>query len=140
MPDDASAPAHDPVTMDLRAEAHRLVRKQRILHTILGFYAVLTLMWFASDTADGTESLRFYWPMLGTGLIVAITSVVLVGMGGVSGTGWRQRQIDHHVRQRGRRDGLERGHPSLLRTRVSSTATTSGSGERGRSSPSSCRS
>ena len=44
MSDDVPAPAHDPVTMDLRAEAHRLVRKQRILYTILGIYVVLTLM------------------------------------------------------------------------------------------------
>ena len=75
MSDDISAPAHDPVTMHLRAEAHRSVRKQRILYTILGIYVVLTRMWFAGDTTDGTENLWFYWPMLGTGVIVAITSV-----------------------------------------------------------------
>jgi hypothetical protein len=41
--------------------------------------------------------------MLGTGVIVAITSVVLVGVGGLFGTDWERRQIDRYVRQhRGR--------------------------------------
>jgi hypothetical protein len=40
-------------------------------------------MWFAIDMADGTESLWFYWPMLGTGLAVAVTAIVLGGIGGI---------------------------------------------------------
>jgi 2TM domain len=83
----------------VRAEAHRWVRRQRILYTILGVYAVLSLMWFAIDMADGTESLWFYWPMMGTGVIVAITSVVLLGTGGVLGADWEQRQIDRYIQQ-----------------------------------------
>ena len=46
-----------------------------------------------------TESLWFYWPMLGVGIAVAITSVVLLGMGGLFGVGWEQRQIDRYVQQ-----------------------------------------
>lgn len=100
------APTTDPVTMDVTAEAHRWVRRKRILYTILGIYAVLSLMWFAIDMADGTENLWFYWPMLGTGVIVAITSVVLVGVGGLFGADWEQRQIDRYVQQhRGRNRG-----------------------------------
>jgi hypothetical protein len=95
------------MTMGLRAEARRWVRKQRILYTILGIYAVLSLMWFAIDMADGTENLWFYWPMMGTGVVVAITSVVLVGVGGLFGTDWEQRQIDRYVQQHGRRDRAE---------------------------------
>jgi hypothetical protein len=57
--------------------------------------------------ADGTESLWFYWPMLGTGVIVAIVSVVLVGMGGLFGAGWEQRQIDRYVQQHRGRDRAE---------------------------------
>jgi 2TM domain len=101
----SNIPAHttDSVTMNVTAEAHRWVRRKRILYTILGIYAVLSLMWFAIDMADGTESLWFYWPMLGTGVIVAITSVVLVGVGGLFGADWEQRQIDRYVQQhRGR--------------------------------------
>jgi hypothetical protein len=49
----SSNPAHQ----DMRAEAQRWVRKKRILYTILGIYGVLSLMWFAIDMADGTESL-----------------------------------------------------------------------------------
>jgi hypothetical protein len=37
-------------------------------------------MWFAIDMTDGTESRWFYWPMLGTGLVVAVTAIVLVGV------------------------------------------------------------
>jgi hypothetical protein len=97
------SPGPDPDPQDLRAEAHRWVRRRRILYTILGIYAVLSLMWFAIDMADGTENLWFYWPMLGTGVIVAITSIVLVGVGGLFGADWEQRQIDRYVQQhRGR--------------------------------------
>jgi len=92
---DSSTPRQDQV----RADAHRWVRRQRILYTIIGVYAVLSLMWFAIDMADGTESLWFYWPMLGTGVIVAISGVVLLGMGGLFGTEWEQQQIDRYVQQ-----------------------------------------
>jgi two-component system, LytTR family, sensor kinase len=85
---------------DLRAEARRWVRKKRILYTILGIYAVLSIMWFALDMADGTESLWFYWPMLGAGIVVAVTAVVIFGVGGLLGVGWEQRQIEHYVRSR----------------------------------------
>lgn len=87
-----------------REEARRWVRKLRILYTILGIYAVLSLMWFAIDMADGTEDLWFYWPMLGTGVAVAIASVVLVGVGGVFGADWERRQIDRYLRQHGGKD------------------------------------
>jgi 2TM domain len=104
MSSNVPAPRPDPDPQDLKAEAHRWVRRQRILYTVLAIYAVLSLMWFAIDMADGTESLWFYWPMLGTGVIVAITSVVLVGVGGLFGADWEQRQIDRYVQQRRRRD------------------------------------
>ena len=91
MSNNIPAPA-DSVTIDVRAEAHRWVRRKRILYTILAIYAVLSLMWFAIDMADGTENLWFYWPMLGTGVVVAITSVVLVGVGGPFGAEWEQRR------------------------------------------------
>jgi hypothetical protein len=65
------------------------------------------MMWFAIDMADGTESLWFYWPMLGTGVIVAIVSVVLVGMGGPFGADWELRQIDRYVRQHRGQDRAE---------------------------------
>ena len=98
------APGPDRETTDLRADARRWVRRQRILYTILGIYAALSLMWFAIDMADGTENLWFYWPMLGTGVVVAIVSVVLVGVGGPFGADWEQRQIDRYVeQQRGKR-------------------------------------
>jgi hypothetical protein len=41
----------------LNSDAQRWVRRKRILYTILGIYTVLSLMWFAIDMADGTESL-----------------------------------------------------------------------------------
>ena len=59
-------------------------------------------MWFAIDMADGTESLWFYWPMLGTGIIVAVTAVVLLGVGGLFGADWERRRIDRYLE---RRDG-----------------------------------
>jgi 2TM domain len=100
MPSDIAAPQPEPDRRDLRAEAQRWVRRKRILYTILGIYAVLSLMWFAIDMADGTENLWFYWPMLGTGVVVGVTAVVLLGVGGLFGVDWEQRQVERYLRQR----------------------------------------
>ena len=56
-------------------------------------------MWFAIDMADGTESLWFYWPMLGTGLAVAIAASILIGIGGLFGADWENRKVERYVRQ-----------------------------------------
>jgi len=90
-----------PEAPGLGAEAQRWVRRKRILYTILGIYAVLSLMWFAINLADGTENLWFYWPMLGTGIAVAVMAIVLFGIGGLLGFGWEQRQIERYLQQRG---------------------------------------
>jgi hypothetical protein len=56
-------------------------------------------MWFAIDMADGTESLWFYWPMLGTGAVVAVTSIFLIGVGGLFGADWEKRKVERYLRQ-----------------------------------------
>ena len=86
------APPHED-----RAAAQRWVRKLRVLYTIVGVYAVLSLMWFAIDMADGTENIWFYWPMLGTGVVVAVTAIVLLGVGGLFGANWERRQVDRYL-------------------------------------------
>jgi peptidoglycan/LPS O-acetylase OafA/YrhL len=80
-----------------REEARRWVRKLRILFTILGIYVVLSLMWLVIDLADGTESIWFYWPMLGTGAVVAVTAVVLLGVGGLFGADWERRRVARYL-------------------------------------------
>lgn len=85
-------------------DARRWVRRKRILYTILGIYLVLSLMWFAIDLADDSEGFWFYWPMLGTGIAVAVAAVVLLGVGGVFGTEWERRQIDVYLERQRRSD------------------------------------
>jgi two-component system, LytTR family, sensor kinase len=85
-------------------DARRWVRRKRILYTILGIYLVLSLMWFAIDLADDSEGFWFYWPMLGTGIAVAVATVVLLGVGGVFGTEWERRQIDGYLERHRRSD------------------------------------
>jgi 2TM domain len=92
---------HPPRRHDERAEAQRWVRRKRILYTIVGIYLVLSVMWFAIDMADGTESLWFYWPMLGTGIGVAVTAIVLLGIGGVFGVDWERRQVEQYLQRHG---------------------------------------
>ena len=43
----------------------------------------------------------FYWPMLGTGLGVLVTGIVLGGVGGLFGRDWEQRQVERYLGQPG---------------------------------------
>ena len=80
-------------------EARRYVRRKRIFYTVLGIWLALSVMWFAIDMADDSSSVWFYWPMLGTGIGVAITGIVLLGIGGLFGADWERRQIDKYLRR-----------------------------------------
>jgi hypothetical protein len=105
MSDDIT-PADRPVTRAgaLRADAERWVRRKRILYTVIGVYLALSVLWFSIDMADGTENIWFHWPMLGVGIAVAVTAIVLFGVGGVFGVGWEARQIDRYMAARRRTD------------------------------------
>jgi 2TM domain len=89
------------VSNEALEDARRHVRRKRIFYTVLAVWIALSLMWFAIDMADDSSSLWFYWPMLGTGIGVAITGIVLLGIGGVFGTDWERREIDRYLRRRG---------------------------------------
>ena len=87
------------------AEARRYVRRKRIFYTVLAIWIALSLMWFAIDMADDSSSVWFYWPMLGTGIAVVITGVVLLGIGGLMGVDWERRELDKYLRRRGHEPG-----------------------------------
>ena len=89
------------VSAESLQEARRYVRRKRILYTVLGVWIVLCVMWFLIDVSDDSSSWWFYWPMLGTGIVVAITSVVLLGVGGIFDVDWESRQIERYLRRRG---------------------------------------
>jgi hypothetical protein len=86
---------------EAREEARRYVRRKRIFYTILGIWIALSIMWFTIDMLDGGDSLWFYWPMFGTGIAVAITGVAFLGLGGLLGPEWEQREMDKYLRRRG---------------------------------------
>ncbi len=92
--------SHPPTSTSLE-EARRYVRRKRIFYTVLGIWLALSLMWFFIDMRDDSSSIWFYWPMLGTGIGVAITGLVLLGMGGFFGADWERREIDKYLRRRG---------------------------------------
>jgi Na+/melibiose symporter-like transporter len=83
-------------------EARRYVRRKRIFFIVLGIWIALSVMWFFIDLSDDGDSWWFYWPMLGTGIGVAITGVVLLGIGGLFGDEWEQREIEKYLRRRGK--------------------------------------
>ena len=87
------------------AEARRYVRRKRIFYTVLGIWIALSLMWFAIDLADDSSSVWFYWPMLGTGIAVVITGIVLLGIGGLMGVDWERRELEKYLRRRGNEPG-----------------------------------
>jgi hypothetical protein len=112
----------------MRAEALRWVRKKRIFYTVLGIYLVLSLMWFAIDMADGTESLWFYWPMLGTGIGVAITGIALFGIADCSAPIGRSAKSTDTLngsaaRTRPKRGAPDRTGPNNQTRRSSGTVT-----------------
>jgi len=96
----------DPVSLDESFEdARRHVRRKRIFYTVLGVWIALSLMWFTIDLSDDSSSFWFYWPMLGTGIGVAIAGIVLLGIGGLFGADWERREIDKYLRRRGNEPG-----------------------------------
>jgi hypothetical protein len=90
---------------DALEEARRYVRRKRIFFVVLGIWIALSLMWFFIDMRDDSSSVWFYWPMLGTGIAVAITGIVLLGVGGLFGAEWEQREVDKYLRRKGNEPG-----------------------------------
>jgi hypothetical protein len=86
-------------------EARRHVRRKRIFYAVLGIWIALSVMWVVIDMTDDSSSIWFYWPMFGTGIGVAITGIVLFGIGGLFGAEWERRQIDEYLRRRGDEPG-----------------------------------
>jgi 2TM domain len=91
----------DALQTEAREEARRYVRRKRILYTVIGIWIALSLMWLTIDLLDDSSSFWFYWPMLGTGIGVAITAIVLLGLGGLFGADWERREMDKYLRRRG---------------------------------------
>jgi hypothetical protein len=89
------------VPMDeARQEARRYVRRKQILDMIVGTWLALSLMWLVIDLTDDSSSLWFYWPMLGTGIGVALTAIILLGIGGLFGGDWERREVDKYLQRR----------------------------------------
>ena len=86
-------------------EARRHVRRKRIFYAVVGVWIALSVMWFAIDMADDSSSFWFYWPMLGTGIAVAITAIALLGIGGLLGVDWERKQIEKYIDRRGNEPG-----------------------------------
>jgi 2TM domain len=82
-----------------RDEARRWVRRKRIFYSVVGIYLALSLMWLAIDLLDDSSGFWFYWPMLGVGVGVLITGVVLGGLGGLFGTEWERREVERYMRR-----------------------------------------
>ena len=90
---------------EAREEARRYVRRKRIFYTVLAIWIALSVMWFAIDMSDDSSSIWFYWPMLGTGIAVVITGIVLLGIGGPFGSEWERREVERYLRRRGADSG-----------------------------------
>jgi 2TM domain len=82
-------------------DARRYVRRKRIFFTVLGVWLALCLMWFLIDVSDDSSSWWFYWPVLGSGIAVAISGIVLVGVGGLFGADWERKEIEKYLRSKG---------------------------------------
>jgi 2TM domain len=81
-------------------DARRHVRRKWIFYIVLGAWIALCVMWFVIDLTDDSSSWWFYWPVFGSGIAVAITGIVLLGIGGLFGADWERREIDKYLRRR----------------------------------------
>jgi hypothetical protein len=84
---------------EARQEALRYVRRKRIFFLVLGIWLALSVMWFLIDILDDGRLNWFFWPMVGTGIGVVITGLVLLGIGGLFGPDWEQREVDRYLRR-----------------------------------------
>lgn len=89
----------DPAMDEARQEAQRYVRRKRIFYLVLGIWLALSVMWFLIDILDDGRLNWFFWPMVGTGVGVLITGIVLLGVGGLFGPDWEQREVDKYLRR-----------------------------------------
>ena len=99
---------------DPREEARRWVRRKRIFYTVVGIYLSLSIMWFAIDLLDDSSGYWFYWPMLGTGLGVLVTGIVLGGLGGLFGRDWERRQVEKYLGEQADREADPMNAHSLV--------------------------
>ena len=97
------------LTNESLEEARRYVRRKRIFYTVLAVWISLSLMWLAIDLLDDSSSFWFYWPMLGTGIGVAITGIVLLGIGGLFGADWERYKSTSTCAVEGMSRALARG-------------------------------
>jgi hypothetical protein len=88
-------------TNEALEDARRHVRRKRIFFAVVAIWVVLSAMWLLIDLRDDSSSWWFYWPMLGTGTAVAVTGIVLLGVGGLFGADWERREIERYLRRRG---------------------------------------
>ena len=71
--------------------------RKRIFYTIVVVYLALSAMWFTIDLLTGSEDWWFYWPMLGVGIGVAVTGLIMFGVGGLFGAEWERREVDRYM-------------------------------------------
>ena len=72
---------------------------------VLGIWLALSVMWFLIDMLDDSSANWFYWPMLGTGIGVAITGIVLLGFGGIFGPDWERQEVEKYLRRHRTEEG-----------------------------------
>lgn len=87
--------------LQAREDARRYVRRKRILYTTVAIWIALCLMWLTIDLLDDSSSWWFYWPVLGSGIAVAVAAIVLLGVGGLFGVDWERRQTERYLARRG---------------------------------------
>ena len=86
-------------------DARRHVRRNRIFFIVFGVWIALCVMWFVIDMTDDSSSVWFYWPVMGSGIAVAITGIVLLGIGWPFGSEWERREVERYLRRRGAEPG-----------------------------------
>ena len=95
-------PEQTPRDFDGEAEkwARTQVREERDFYSHLASFAGVIGLLFVIDVLTGI-GWWFYWPMLGTGLGVLVTGVVLGGVGGLFGKDWERRQVQRYLGEQG---------------------------------------
>jgi 2TM domain-containing protein len=95
--EDVAVPDGRPEYKARYERARKRVQAVRGFYIHLAIYLVVNLFLFAINMLSNSESIWFYWPLLGWGIAVVINGLLVFGPLAEGGTKWEERKIQEYM-------------------------------------------